>query len=528
MIHEIPGGARYTIRQNPVGNYSDPDYYTGTEATRIVNLHSNSAIVTGEYIALFIQDDWSVTDTVTLNLGLRYDTITYKNNDGDTKVPAWQWGQWKADTYLTPEGDFLNYAPMKLDSMIAPRIGVAWDIFGEGKTALKAFYGRYYNPFNLQLPMMFQPFDADVYATATQEYTGPEWTDRNRDGIPDEDFFFDDANWRTSEKTEPGDWNLIDPNLSAEYTDEFLIGIEHEVLPNVTLGFTYINRRTRNMIEDVGLFVDEDGNVVWTWKGGIKDDFSGLDPDKNFDPRTSSRGHNSDYAKHLYWITNVPGAKRDFSGYALTARTRRKNWDMEANYTYSSAKGTHTDHHEGSTGISMFSAAFDTWATSQNLYGLLPWSCRHYLKIAAAYHFDLTDWYQMSFGIQGYYRSGYHYSKRMTPPYTYNPDNYDDNIQDPYSWTGRPPYDSYNGYFPEGRGTYELPSNNRWDVSWQNTISFGQYGALTVIVDIINATNSQGVLRQVDIFTPYRPTFFGMDNAWAWPREYHLAIRYSF
>ncbi len=78
MSHEIPGGASYRIRQIPVGDPSDPDYYTGTVATRTMTLHSGPATVSADYYALYLQNDWSVTDTVTLNLGLRYDTITYK------------------------------------------------------------------------------------------------------------------------------------------------------------------------------------------------------------------------------------------------------------------------------------------------------------------------------------------------------------------------------------------------------------------------------------------------------------------
>jgi hypothetical protein len=282
------------------------------------------------------------------------------------------------------------------------------------------------------------------------------------------------------------------------------------------------------MIEDVGLFVDEDGNVVWTWKGGIKDDFSGLDPNRNFDPRAPTHQREGYYAKHLYWITNVPGAKRDYYGYTLMARARRNAWNVETSYTYSRAEGTHTDRHEGSSGIVMFSSAFDSWGTSQNMYGELPWSCRHYFKISATYDLDLTDWYQMSFGINGFFRSGYHFSKRMRPPYTYDPDDPDNDINDPDTWTARPPYNSYYGYFPEGRGGYELPSFNTWNISWQNTVLFGQYGALTFIFDMHNVTNNQGVLNQVDFYDPYKPFMFRLDNTWAQPREYHLAVKYLF
>ncbi len=517
----VPGGATYTITQNPS---EDGSYYFGTDATRSVYLNEGSAFVKGDYLAFYIQDDWYITDDITLNLGVRYETVTYKNDDGDKNVPAWRWGQWRGDSFRNADGSFKEKAPMKLDNMIAPRIGFAWDVFGDGQTALSAFWGRFYNPFDLQLPMMFQPFEADTYATRSQEYTGPQWTDRNRDGIPDEEFFFDDNNWRTTSEDQPGDWNLIDPNLSAEYTDEFKIGIQQEVMPNFMVGLSYTNRRTRNMIEDVGLFLDEDWNVTWTYLGGVKDDFSGLDPNKKFDPRDDGR----DYSKHLYWVTNVEGNKRDYYGYEVTARARRDNWNLQASYTYSRAQGSVINQQAGFSGVSQFSGQYDTYQTSVNLYGELPWSCRHYLKIAATYHFDITDWYEMSFGLNGFYRSGYHYSKRMAPQDTYDPDDPDNDINDPSTWTARPPYRAYAWYYPEGRGGYELPGYNTWDISWQNSFKFGRYGALTVVLDVINIANFQGVLSRNDVFNPRRPEIFNTDNAWGPPRIYNIMLRYAF
>lgn len=523
--HASPGDALYIIRQVPMGDPDNPDFYTGSDATRTIYLNPGTSEARGLYYAFYLQDDWSPMENLTLNLGIRYETVKYENDDGETDVPAWTWGKFRADEYINPDGSYKQSAPMKFDNMLAPRIGVSWDVFGTGKTSVSAFYGRFYNPFDLQLPdLMFQPFSADTYAGRYQEYTGPEWSDRDRNGVPDEDFFFDDANWSTYQEDEPGDWNLIDPDIKAEYTDEIVIGVQHELIENFMVGLTYTYRETNDMVEDVGIFVDEDGNIVWTYLGAIKDDFSGLDPNRKYDPRDNGK----DYAKHLYWVTNASGNQREYSGIELNARARKDNWDLQASYTYSKAEGAVTEGQPGYSGVAQFSGQYDTVQTSQNLRGELPWSARHHLKLAGSYHFDLTDWYEMSFGINSYLMSGYHYSKRSAPNYTYDPDNPSNDINDPSTWTGRPPYRSYSWFYPEGRGGYELPSYYSIDVSWQNTFKFGKFGAATVIFDIENITDNQSITNEADVYNPNKPALFGQQNEWGSPREYRLSLKYSF
>ncbi|MCD4655672.1 TonB-dependent receptor, partial [bacterium] len=525
-FNQKPGGASYIITQNPVGDPDNPDSYFGDDATREMFINPGSAESSGEYYSFYIQDDWAITDSITLNLGLRYELAEYFNNDGDTDMPAWTWGNFAASEFKNPDGSYKETAPMKFDDMLAPRIGFNWDVFGNGKTALHAFYGRFYNPFDLSLPgLMFQPFSADNTATRNQQYTGPQWTDMDKDGIPDEDFFFDDANWETTSEAEEGDWNLIDPNLESEYTDEIAIGIEHEIMENFSLGVAYTHRETNDMVEDTGIFVDEDGNIVWTYLGGVKDDFSGLDPNKKFDPRDDG----SDFAKHLYYITNAEGNVREYDGLEINARARRDSWDLQASYTIAKAEGSVIENQEGGgSGVAQFSGQYDTYQTTDNLFGELPWSCRHYVKIAGSYHFDVTDFYEMSFGVNAFWRSGYHYSKRMKPADTYDPDDPANDINDPSTWTGRPPYRMWSWSFPEGRGGYELPSFYTIDISWQNTIKFGRFGAATLIFDIENITDHQAIIAEAEDFNPRKPDLFGNATHWSGPRDYRVSLKYSF
>ncbi|MBN1355279.1 TonB-dependent receptor [bacterium] len=513
----IPGGGRYFINNDP----DDPDAWM--EAERTVPLYSGSATLSGDIWALFVQDDWQILDNVTLNIGLRYEKATYENDDGSSSVPAWKWGEFHASSYLNSDGTHKRFADMKFDNMLAPRLGVAWDIPGDNIGVLKAFWGRYYSPFNLALPAMFQPFSADPYAMRYQFYQGPQWRDSDRDGIPDEEFFFDDANWRDAYTDEPGDWNLLDPDIEPEYTDELTLGYEHELADNLIAGLTYTYRKTCNMIEDAGLFTDEDGNVIWTYRGGVKDDFSGLDPNKKYDPR-----YGEDYYKHLYYVTNANGAKREYNGLELSLNGRWDHYDAMASYTFSKAEGSLTDTASGDSGVAQFSGQYDTYATSQNLFGELPWSARHSIKLAGSTHWDITDWYGISFGVNGFWNSGFHYSKRTTPPATFDPDDPSNDPADPGTWTGHPPYRSYAWYYPEGRGTYELPGLSLWDVSLQNRFKFGKWGALTVIFDVENLFDHQHIISESDVYNAHRPEMFGQANAWTTPRTWRLSFRYAF
>ena len=519
-----PGGAQYTI-----------DSKDTTDATRTRALgydpdnpyaHSESL---GDYYSFFIQDDWSIRDNMTLNIGLRYELVNYETSHGG-EVPAWSWGQWNHDDYISgtridengfERSVYRNTTPCGFDDMLAPRIGFNWDINGDGKMVARAYYGRFYNPYNLQLVDMFQPFEANLNKE-DQRYTGPAWTDSNNDGVPDNPEFYDDANWQTYSTDSPSIENLMDPDLKSEYTDEYSFGIEREIIDNLSIGFSYTHRETNDMIEDCGLFIDENGNIVWTYLGGVNDARTGIDPAKNYDPREEV-----DYTNHIYWITNAEDNKREYDGLEINAKARMKHFDLQASYTWSEVTGATTESQPGS-GISQFSGYYDTYAFSHGLQGKLPWNSTNYLKINASYHNEFTDWYEFSFGVSMFERTGYSYSKLSVPPKTFDPDDPSNDYNDRSTWTGKPPYATWAGYLPEGRGTYEYPEVINWDISLQNTFKFGKFGALTAIFDVTNLFDNQGVGLVNETEPRKHPENFGQELAWFGPREWVLTFKYTF
>ena len=105
-------------------------------------------------MSAFFQDEWKVNNRLTVTLGIRYEPFlpwTEENNRIDTVRP----GQQSTVIPDAPLGVLFpgdkgvtkGLAPADLNNF-APRIGLAWDVFGTGKTSVRAGYGIYYESVN--------------------------------------------------------------------------------------------------------------------------------------------------------------------------------------------------------------------------------------------------------------------------------------------------------------------------------------------------------------------------------------------
>ena len=118
-------------------------------------------------MGIFAQDQWRV-DRLTVSLGLRYEYV--RAYAAAIDEPAGM----LVDAASYPRADCL---PCWHD--LNPRLGVAYDLFGSGKTAIKASVGRYVNLVNIELANSYSPRAAVVTSTTRS------WTDVNGNFFPD-------------------------------------------------------------------------------------------------------------------------------------------------------------------------------------------------------------------------------------------------------------------------------------------------------------------------------------------------------
>ncbi|MGQ0540729.1 MAG: carboxypeptidase regulatory-like domain-containing protein [Blastocatellia bacterium] len=201
--------------------------------------------------SIFVQDTWQIARRLTLNLGVRFENEIVPNF-GTTGSDAIEFG-W---------GD-----------KIAPRLGFAFDLTGDGKTKIFGSYGWFYDRFKYELPR--GSFGGDFFRRDFAEilpsrgalfsnYTLGAIIGSNPDPIGGTCPIVGGTGWSVCQFDFRIATNLtgadifetgaIDPSIEAARQSEYTFGIERELSNNFVLAGRYTHKQVDRAIEDVGVF----------------------------------------------------------------------------------------------------------------------------------------------------------------------------------------------------------------------------------------------------------------------------------
>jgi hypothetical protein len=216
--------------QNARGTYG---YYIWQDGVR------HEAKVNSRNQGFYFQDAWKIHPRVNLNLGIRFE---------NEFLPPY-----------TPEVNGIKIAnPVKFGwgDKVAPRLGGAWDVRGNGKWKLSASYGHYFDVMKYELAR--GSFGGDYWFSHVFELDSPNVNQlgfANPGALGPAIVSFDN---RTVPINAQGELEGIDPDIKPYQQREFTITSEHQLQENTVLSIRYTRKRLKYAIEDIGNLIGED------------------------------------------------------------------------------------------------------------------------------------------------------------------------------------------------------------------------------------------------------------------------------
>ncbi len=191
----------------------------------------NQGIDDGNTLGIYAQDEWSLTRRITLNYGARYDRYSLG---------------WPSQSFTPEQTAYFQPVTTPATTVstfnsVSPRVGIAWDIVGDGKSVLKVSFGRYYYNPSTDVSSLENPV-----GQAARRY---QFNDLNGNRI------LDGPHELGSALTTLGGAGFVtvDRNLEHPYGQAINTSFERELAESFSARASYVYKTQRNVWAEVDL-----------------------------------------------------------------------------------------------------------------------------------------------------------------------------------------------------------------------------------------------------------------------------------
>ncbi len=443
----IPGGVRY------IDNSGQPFQAVSAPPSNAGGLFNTAAA--------FASDAVTIGGRVTVNLGVRYDHSRAISQDLHA---------------VDAEGNDTSEIVAGLGTLytwnvVSPRLGVTARLSDDGRTILRASYGRFNQGVLTGEISPIHPAVAAVTTTAFDPLTG--------------------GYTRPVSVVDPNINLLIDPETRTPRTDEYSVGVDRELSPRLAAAVAYVHKSGSDFI-------------AWTDVGGQYQEETRTLPDGRTLPVFVLT---SPTASRRFLLTNPKEYSLTYHGLIAVLEKRRSDgWQALGSYTYSRAYGLQAS--SGATAadpqVSTVAPAFPTATFGRdpnnltNAYGRLPNDRPHMFRLMGT--FDVGD---TGFSLSG-------------------------NLQ---YFSGKPWAATAQVALPQGdqrillepRGSRRLSGQPMLDLRVSKSFSLGRTGEIDLICDVLNVLNgtAEEALSTDNFYSPN----FGKPTVFVDPRRAMLAVR---
>ena len=394
---------------------------------------------TSHTFSAFIQDDWNPIRALTFNLGVRMDLEDGRNDSGDRPIAqnVEEFALPEEERTTCPDGSPQGPCTLGPLVMVAPRIGMAWDITNDNKTKLSAFYGWFYDLMGSDFWEWANTRSANGFIRYTRDA---------------------DGDWQWSNTQDPTGTPLIyDKKAHPAKQEMVVLGLDREIVDLFAIKVRGIYRRTNGLLEDV----DVDYNNWYIMNSPLKQRFY-----RAFEVTLEKRWDDVWQAMASYTLSeswgHMPGQFESESGSDGGSNGNNVGVYLdeigERDTRESFYQAGYGGFLSGFKGNGRYSVTDPSFSDDGGYLGYLPYQSFHSLKINGSYKMP----WGTQLGVVYEFDSGHAWQKKTFVPYY-----------------------GYNG-FGQGRGTRFMPALHWLDVRVSHMFEFKNDQSLELTLDVFN------------------------------------------